>query len=190
MSALITIQYSRVPEEKDHLRKTSLFTGCKALPFIQRVIYAIAILSFFYPLPAHHIYLHLGNSKADLWLDCVVFITFPVVTVVADVRLNGTSNCAGTLEIQHQGKWRPADGGFHWDLKASSVVCRQLNCGSAVSTQRSAWFTREPVWTITPYCAGSERSLSDCVVTETSHNARKGLVAGRPTVTCSGNSTT
>ena len=88
----------------------------------------------------------------------------------------------------HRYTWRPVDGGFHWNLKASSAVCKQLDCGSAVSTERSVWFTREPVWRITPYCAGSESSLSDCVLMETSHTTRKGLVTGRPTVICSGNS--
>ena len=115
---------------------------------------------------------------------------FTLFTVVDNVRLvGGTSNCIGTLEMQHQGEWRPVDGGFHWNLKSSSVVCRQLDCGSAVSTERSSGFTQEPVWRITPYCAGSEHSLSDCVIMETSHTTRKGLITGRPTVTCSGNST-
>ena len=109
--------------------------------------------------------------------------------MVVAVRLvqGGTSKCNGTLEMQHQGEWRPADGD-DWNLKSSAVVCRQLDCGSVVSTQRSAWFTREPVWRVTPYCAGSESSLGDCVTVETSHTTRKGLITGRPTVTCSGNS--
>ena len=110
--------------------------------------------------------------------------------MVDDVRLvGGTSNCNGTLEMKYLGEWRPVDGGFHWNLKSSSVVCRQLDCGSAVSTERRSWFTHDPVWRITPYCAGSESSLSDCVVMETNHSTRKGLITGRPTVICSGNST-
>ena len=115
---------------------------------------------------------------------------YAVSTVVDDVRLvGGTSSCTGTLEMQHQGEWRAVDAGFHWNLKSSSVVCRQLDCGSAVSTERSSGFTQEPVWRITPYCAGSEHSLSDCVIMETSHSTQKALITGRPTVNCSGNST-
>ena len=108
--------------------------------------------------------------------------------MVDDIRLvGGTSNCTGILEIKHQGEWRPVDGGFHWNLKSSSVVCRQLDCGSAVSTERSSGFTHEPVWRITPYCVGSESSLSDCAIMETSHITQKGLITGKPTVICSGN---
>ena len=107
-----------------------------------------------------------------------------------DVRLvGGSSNCSGVLEINHQGEWRSVDGGFHWNLKSSSVVCRQLNCGSAVSTERSSAFTQQPVWRITPYCVGSETSLSDCVIME-NHITRKGLITGKPTVNCSGNTMT
>ena len=106
-----------------------------------------------------------------------------------DVRLvGGASHCAGRLEMKHQGEWRPVDGWSDWNLTSTSVVCRQLDCGSAVSTERSVWFTNTSVWRITPYCAGSESSLSDCVINETSHTARKGLITGRPTVICSGNS--
>ena len=124
--------------------------------------------------------------KVIFLFKCLLFLLY---TVVDDVRLvGGTSNCIGKLEIQHQREWRPVDGGFHWNLKASSAVCRHLNCGSAVSTERSVWFTSEPVWRITPYCSGSESSLSDCVINETSHTTRKGLITGRPTVICSGNS--
>ena len=100
--------------------------------------------------------------------------------------MGGTSNCTGTLEVKHQVEWRPVDGGFHWNMMSSSVVCRQLDCGSAVSTESSHGFTHDPVWRITTYCVGTETLMSDCIIVETSHNTQKGFITGKPTVTCSG----
>ena len=80
-----------------------------------------------------------------------------------DVRLvGGTSRCIGILEMQHQREWRPVDGWSDWNQKSSSVVCRQLDCGSAVSTDRSSGVTRELVWWISLSCFGSETSLKEC----------------------------
>ncbi|XP_033989094.1 CD5 antigen-like [Trematomus bernacchii] len=44
----------------------------------------------------------------------------------------GESRCAGDLEVEHQGEWRPV-GDSLWTLKAAGVACRELDCGSAVS---------------------------------------------------------
>ena len=92
-------------------------------------------------------------------------------TEPADVRLvGGTSSCIGTLEMKHQGDQRPVDGQSDWNLKSSSVVCRQLNCGSDVSTQRSPGSTVQPVWWVATDCVGSESSLRECG-TKMSHNS-------------------
>ena len=76
--------------------------------------------------------------------------------------VGGTSHCTGLLEMKHQGEWRPVDGWSDWNLPSSSVVCRQLDCGSAVSTERSSGATHKPVWRITSACVGSESSLREC----------------------------
>ncbi|KAM6970112.1 scavenger receptor cysteine-rich type 1 protein M130-like [Aplochiton taeniatus] len=67
-----------------------------------------------------------------------------------DVRLGeGGSRCAGRLEMNHQGKWRPLSYWFFgWNLKTVAVVCRQLDCGSAVSTEWISGSTFRPVWNI------------------------------------------
>ncbi|XP_054464092.1 scavenger receptor cysteine-rich type 1 protein M130-like [Anoplopoma fimbria] len=55
------------------------------------------------------------------------------LTCSEPVRLvGGDSRCAGTLEVKHQGDWRPVYDPY-WNLKAASVACRELDCGSAVS---------------------------------------------------------
>ena len=78
------------------------------------------------------------------------------------VRLvGGTSLCNGKLEMNYQGEWRPVDLTY-WNQKLSSVVCRQLACGSAVSTERTSESLPEPVWLIHAFCDGSESSVRDC----------------------------
>ena len=79
--------------------------------------------------------------------------------------MGGASHCAGRLEVKHQGEWRPGVDDFYrstWNMKSSSVVCRQLDCGSAVSRERTSHSTHEPVWWISSSCVGSESSLREC----------------------------
>ena len=80
-----------------------------------------------------------------------------------DIRLvGGPSKCTGTLEMKHQGEWSPVDEYYGWKLESAIVVCRQLNCGSAVSTQRSSGHDLEHAWKTISNCDGSETSLREC----------------------------
>ena len=107
---------------------------------------------------------------------------YGLFTEPSDVRLvGGTSHCNGILEMKHQGDWRPLDGQSDWNLKSSSVVCRQLDCGSDVSTQRTFGSTVQPVWWITTDCVGHEPSLRECR-TQMSHYSTVRLE-----MICSGN---
>ena len=84
-------------------------------------------------------------------------------TESGNVRLvGGTSNCNGLLEMKHQGEWRAALAWFDWDRMSSSVVCRQLGCGSAVSTEFTSISPRQAGWLIPSSCVGSETSLMEC----------------------------
>uniref|UniRef100_A0A673A8Y9 SRCR domain-containing protein n=2 Tax=Sphaeramia orbicularis TaxID=375764 RepID=A0A673A8Y9_9TELE len=81
------------------------------------------------------------------------------------VRLVGQpSRCAGTLEIQYQGHWRPVGDYFkRWDLKSGSAVCQHLDCGSAVSVNRTHNSTDRPVWRVSVPCVKLTSGLRDCV---------------------------
>ena len=86
-----------------------------------------------------------------------------------DVRLvGGTSHCAGVLEIKHHREWRPVwvfedrYATDRWKVTSSSVVCTQLGCGSAVSSERIEGHTEKPVWSIRSFCVGTESSLREC----------------------------
>ncbi|XP_059208080.1 scavenger receptor cysteine-rich type 1 protein M130-like [Centropristis striata] len=83
------------------------------------------------------------------------------LTCSEPVRLVGEdSRCAGTLELKHEGEWRTVSSAF-WTLKETASICRELDCGSAVSVRREDSSYRS-VWQTSPVCALSE-SLRECV---------------------------
>ncbi|XP_071396156.1 scavenger receptor cysteine-rich type 1 protein M130-like [Centroberyx affinis] len=82
-----------------------------------------------------------------------------------DVRLvGGASRCAGGLEVKQHGDWKPVDDQFSdWNLKSAAVVCRQLDCGSAVSIERREDSSERSVWGIRSSCLQSGSTLRECV---------------------------
>uniref|UniRef100_A0A4W6EAY8 SRCR domain-containing protein n=1 Tax=Lates calcarifer TaxID=8187 RepID=A0A4W6EAY8_LATCA len=99
------------------------------------------------------------------------------LTCSEPVRLvGGASRCAGTLQVK-LGEWRPvADS--DWTLKAAAVVCRQLDCGSAVSTGRKEKSSERFVWWIRRGCVQSGYDLRECL--------SMGVAMSILEVTCSG----
>ncbi|XP_053177484.1 scavenger receptor cysteine-rich type 1 protein M130-like [Scomber japonicus] len=96
------------------------------------------------------------------------------------VRLvGGASRCAGRLEVK-QGEWRPV-GYSGWTLKEAAVACRELDCGSAVSTGSRDEIYR-PVWRIRPDCLQSGSALTDCVHSSLTFTSSSMVVE----LTCSG----
>uniref|UniRef100_A0A668AIX5 SRCR domain-containing protein n=1 Tax=Myripristis murdjan TaxID=586833 RepID=A0A668AIX5_9TELE len=80
-------------------------------------------------------------------------------------RLVGHNRCSGTLEMKQHGEWKPVDDqDSDWNLKAAAAVCRELDCGSAVSTERSEYYSRS-VWLIRSSCLRSGSTLKECVET-------------------------
>ncbi|XP_033996898.1 CD5 antigen-like isoform X2 [Trematomus bernacchii] len=76
--------------------------------------------------------------------------------------VGGESRCAGDLEVEHLGEWRPVEGyKSHWTLKTAGVLCRDLDCGSAVSVRREKSSERS-VWWISPLCILSGSALREC----------------------------
>ncbi|XP_044034113.1 scavenger receptor cysteine-rich type 1 protein M130-like isoform X1 [Siniperca chuatsi] len=84
------------------------------------------------------------------------------LTCSEPVRLvGGASRCAGTLEVK-RGDWRPVYG-FNWNPKSAAAVCRELDCGSAVSTRRRDDSSIRIAWEITSDCIQSGSALRECV---------------------------
>ncbi|XP_053197808.1 scavenger receptor cysteine-rich type 1 protein M130-like [Scomber japonicus] len=90
------------------------------------------------------------------------------LTCSEPVRLvGGASRCAGTMEVK-QGEWRPVSD-YDWTLKEADVICRYLDCGSAVSTRSRNEDSRRSVWRIRSECFQSGSALRDCVSSDSSY---------------------
>ncbi|XP_051472674.1 deleted in malignant brain tumors 1 protein-like [Apus apus] len=86
--------------------------------------------------------------------------------ICADMSLrlvDGEAACSGRLEVFHNGSWATVcDDG--WDLRAATVVCRQLGCGDAVSAKIDAYFGEGTgdILLDDVMCSGDESSLEQC----------------------------
>ncbi|KAM8893508.1 uncharacterized protein AB9W97_010593 isoform 1-T1 [Spinachia spinachia] len=84
------------------------------------------------------------------------------LTCSEPVRLvGGASRCEGTLEMKHQGEWRPVDY-YYINVKVADVFCRGLDCGSAVSFRDRDESSERSVWWIDPFCLQSVSAPSEC----------------------------
>ncbi|XP_064373796.1 scavenger receptor cysteine-rich type 1 protein M130-like [Dromaius novaehollandiae] len=82
----------------------------------------------------------------------------------AEVRLEaGGRPCAGRVEVKHQDQWGTVcDDG--WDMEDAAVVCKQLDCGSALQAPQYGYFGpgSGPIWLSYLECDGTEAALSEC----------------------------
>ncbi|KAM8794788.1 scavenger receptor cysteine-rich domain-containing protein DMBT1-like [Eudromia elegans] len=77
--------------------------------------------------------------------------------------VNGSHRCSGRVEVLHDRRWGSVCGNG-WDTRDADVVCRQLGCGTAISTAGSAHFGqgRDLIWLDGVDCTGAETSLAEC----------------------------
>ncbi|XP_074517546.1 scavenger receptor cysteine-rich type 1 protein M130-like [Sebastes fasciatus] len=92
------------------------------------------------------------------------------LTCSEPVRLvGGDSRCAGTLEVKHQGDWRPVSDDYSDStLKEAAAVCRELDCGSAVSVEQRKESSRRSMWWIRSDCVQSGSALRECATSTSS----------------------
>ncbi|XP_055015825.1 scavenger receptor cysteine-rich type 1 protein M130-like [Boleophthalmus pectinirostris] len=76
--------------------------------------------------------------------------------------VGGASRCAGTVEVKHRGEWRRVGPSGLWDQEDTAVVCRDLDCGSAVYGEQRRDFPQSRVWRVSSDCV-KKSSVRECV---------------------------
>uniref|UniRef100_A0A8C4VBW9 SRCR domain-containing protein n=1 Tax=Gopherus evgoodei TaxID=1825980 RepID=A0A8C4VBW9_9SAUR len=135
-----------------------------------------------------HLYAHFGEGSGQIWLDNTVCRGNESAVwacehnswgdhdcdhredagVTCSGRLEpqligGNTACSGRVEIRHGDTWTTVCDS-HLDLKAASVICKELDCGTVVSTPGGAHFSKGygSIWSEKIHCMGNETRLVYC----------------------------
>ncbi|XP_026202920.1 scavenger receptor cysteine-rich type 1 protein M130-like isoform X2 [Anabas testudineus] len=87
----------------------------------------------------------------------------PAAGVQIRLSGSGSTQCSGRVEIYHNNIWGTVCDDS-WDLNDTMVVCRELNCGTALDATQSAQFGEGTgqIWLDDVACSGNEWSLTEC----------------------------
>ncbi|XP_050958851.1 deleted in malignant brain tumors 1 protein, partial [Labeo rohita] len=108
-----------------------------------------------------------------------------LITITGLRLVSGSDSCCGRVEVRYNGQWGTVCDD-DWDMNDTAVVCRQLQCGSAISATHSATFGQGSgsIWLDDVECSGSEGTLTQCSHRGLGkHDCNHGKDAG---VVCSG----
>ncbi|KAM6145889.1 antigen WC1.1-like [Phoenicopterus ruber ruber] len=100
-------------------------------------------------------------STPVLWL---LLLSIQVSLGADELRLsNGTGPCSGRVEVKHEEEWGTVCDG-DWTIEDAEVVCKQLQCGSALQALNRAPFGEGsgPTWLYRVNCHGDESALWNC----------------------------
>lgn len=107
------------------------------------------------------------------------WLVYYLCSDLSNIRLmGGATRCDGELEMKLDNVWKPVDDpSFDWNLRTAAVVCRQLDCGSAVSAKIK--YSNQHVWKIKASSLQSGFAPRDSMKPRYSSSSME--------ITCSGN---
>ncbi|XP_078278557.1 scavenger receptor cysteine-rich domain-containing group B protein [Rhinoraja longicauda] len=121
--------------------------------------------------------IHNCNHYEDVAVICIDFSSTPKNRInetklsmwdynqgEGNIRLiNGHNSCQGRVEIKHRGHWGTICDD-DWGLDDAKVVCRQIGCGTAISSTTNSYFGygKGLILMDNVNCEGSELSLLSC----------------------------
>uniref|UniRef100_A0A4W4GEE2 SRCR domain-containing protein n=1 Tax=Electrophorus electricus TaxID=8005 RepID=A0A4W4GEE2_ELEEL len=114
-----------------------------------------------------------SDTEKRYFSDYIPLISSCYFTGHTAVRLvNGWDSCSGRVELQYLSDWGSVCGDS-WDMRAASILCGQLKCGSAVAVLGADWFGEGSVhiWADVFDCHGNETHLSECPISSWSRTA-------------------
>ncbi|XP_040549177.1 deleted in malignant brain tumors 1 protein isoform X7 [Gallus gallus] len=127
------------------------------------------------------------KSKGYASVVCSEAVDIDLRSPEAIRLVNGPHRCSGQVEVFHNQQWGTVCND-DWDLNDANVVCRQLDCGTAVSLRRpSSGQDSRPIWLEGVRCLGTEATLTECPVKprglySCSHLEDAGVVCSGPRI--------
>ncbi|KAM4650671.1 uncharacterized protein O3C94_013374 isoform 2-T2 [Discoglossus pictus] len=105
------------------------------------------------------------SRTSQIWFLTVSILGVSLTDEQSLKLVNGPSICAGRVEVFHNGEWKTMCDDS-WDTRKAQVVCRQLNCGTALAAPGNAYYGpgNGSILLHNLICSGKESSINNCTL--------------------------